>query len=282
MEPWKYIAAALVCASACKSEPPKDDGSGAVLARIDGAPITEADLALAAVKAVGKDYVRLLGPEDKKKLLESIVLARAIAVEAEKDLDARARADLERRVRAHKEQLLVEHYLGVHGNLEAVSAEAMQRYYDENSERFGGGVVRRYELLVGSRVPSEAETQKLIAALRGAPARQDWQALAADLQKQGLPLVFQKGEGGESALHVRLQSLIKGLAVGQTSGLTYIEGKPYVARVVAETKRPPKPLTEVREEIRAALAARQKSEALAAMSEKVMAARRVEYSEQMR
>jgi hypothetical protein len=267
------IAVALGCGG------DRGDGAEKVLARVDGEVISETDLAFAAVSALGPKFAGTLGPDDRRKLLESLVLGRVISKTAERELGPKERADLERRVHAYRQQLLVEHYVGTQAKLTEITPEAIGAYYDAHPERFGGGAVRRYELLVSAREPTEAERQKLLAALREASKRKDWAAWSKELARQGFAMAHRQGEGGEGALHSRLASLIAGLSPGQTSGLTYIDGKPYLARVIEEVKRPPRPLEDVRDEIRTALMAKSKSEALSQIASNLSTKARVQYTD---
>lgn len=280
------VLVALLCALACGAlacgRRGASQASGPepkVLARVKGEAITDHDVAAAAVQALGPAYAGALTAEQRRKLLDSLVVSRAMAQAAEATLGEKERRDLESRVRAFREKLLVSHYLATHGAPPAPTSEEVEAYYAAHPERFGGGSVRSYELLVGTRELAEGERTKLTKALAAAASSRDWAKLAQEMAKQTLPIAHRRSEGGEDAAHPRLAQLMRGTRTGQTSGLAFIEGRPYVVRVTGETPRAPRALDEVRAEIREALAARATSEAIEKLSAAARAAARVEYLE---
>jgi len=182
-----------------------------------------------------------------------------------------------KKIAVYREELLVKQYLAAHAPPEPVSPEMIKEYYDKHPERFGGGQVRRYELLASERELSPAERDALIKALASQRGEGGLAARVEALRARGLPVVYSSGVGNEEVLHPRLRSLIAALGLNQVSELTFLEQRAFLARVTSVEHFPPKPLQEVHEEIRDTLTPVQIKKAIQKVKDQVLKATAVEY-----
>lgn len=252
-------------------------GDEQVLARVNDTQITKYDLELSARSMFSRDGADQLDDAARHKLLESLVQARAISLKREAELSPHDKAELAKQVAAYREELLVKQYLKKHTKVEPVSPELVARYYEKNQARFGAEQVRTYEVITSPREPSEAERVQLMRALASPSDHKDWAAYCSELQEQKLPVVYQRGTTQNGTLHQTLRNLVAQLAVGASSRLTFVDGRPYVVRVIGQTANPAKPLSSVSAEIRKTLLPEQVKQSVQAASALVMKDTRVEY-----
>ena len=130
-----------------REQPSSQDGApDRLLASVNESPITQAQLDQSLERTFGSD-AREVDSETRRKVLESLVTSRAIALQSERELDAAFKQDLERRVSAYREELLVKRFLAKHAPPQPVSKEQIEAYYRQYPQRFGGYTRRRFELL---------------------------------------------------------------------------------------------------------------------------------------
>jgi parvulin-like peptidyl-prolyl cis-trans isomerase-like protein len=248
------LSGGLACGN-CRSEKavltPGDD---VVLAEVNGTKVTERDVELAAASMFGQKAFERMKADARKNLLASVVQSRAIAQKREAELSAVERAELDKKVSAYREEVLVRQYLEQHTRSEPVTASMVEDYYKDHPERFGGAIQRSYEMLLTSRELAPAERDGLLALLKDASAHKDWAAWALELQKRGQPIAYRTGTDGEEVLHPALRALVLKLAQGEAAPLTFVEGKAYLIRVTRETEKPAKALSDVSGDIRKSLA----------------------------
>ena len=122
-------------------------GDETVVAKVNDTPITLYDVDATARRTLGEQIAGTLDGKGKRKVLESLVQARAVAHLVERELDASELAALEKRVAAFREELLVQAYLERHITPTPVSGDMVRAYYDRHKDQFGGKRVLRYEML---------------------------------------------------------------------------------------------------------------------------------------
>jgi hypothetical protein len=275
-----FAALAIVALSAgCSSKPTlKLQGDDEVLAKVNGTAISRYDLDLALRDNLSQRSLASLDDQGRKTMLQSLARGRAIAQAEDKTLSAERRAEIDKKVAAYREELLVKYYLAERTSKTDVTDDMIRDYYEQNPERFGASRVRSYELLTSAAEPSPAERPKLIEALGKLERERDWQAAANKLNKAGHAVRLAQGKGDEATLHPKLAQLIAQLPVaGASSQLLFLEGRPYIVRVTAEARQPPRPLAEVRREIRATLLPVQLKQAVQQASDQVLKDAEVAY-----
>jgi hypothetical protein len=269
----------LAVVGACKSADKKVSlpGEDKVLAKVGASSITQYDVDRTARETFGKDTAAQLDPAVKKRLLESLVQARAIAQAREKELAPVEVAEVDRKVAAYREEVLVRQYLEKHTRQNGVNGDMVREYYEAHKDQFGGSKVRSYELLTSKTAVSETQRTALIQVFATAAKEQDWTAFSAKLERAGQPVALRREQSDAAALHPKLARALETLAVGQTSNLILVDGVPYVARVTSERELPAKPLAEVSAEIRKTLVPIKLKEAVKQASNQVMKNTEVAY-----
>jgi hypothetical protein len=252
-------------------------GDDVVLARVAGKPITRYDLAQTIQSTLGQASAARLDEAGRRKVLDSLVASRAIARVQAADLSEEERAALDKKVAAYREQLLVKQYLAKHAAPQPVTQEMVREYYQDHPAQFGAKTIRTYEMLAGNRRLNTAERDDLMAALKGAADRKDWQEWARTLQSQGYPIVARRGQVDEKLLHPQLQQLMTSLKKGETSRVSFVEGVVYIVRIIDEKQIAPRPLPEVSAEIRRILLPVQLKKAVKQASDQVLQTTEVIY-----
>jgi len=281
------IMAATLFVSGCNgdktpvtSEPREDTVSPVqqnILARVQGEPVTAFDVEQAALKMLGAQQATLLDEAGRKKVLESLVLGKALSRAAKKEMDAEELTLLEWKVMSYREQLLVNRYLRRHAEPRPVTEKMIKEYYEANPERFGGRTVREYELIASSKRLDGTQRERVLAELAGVDAKKDWRRYVEDLSRKNLPLQFRQGKTNTDVLIKELQSVLDRLDVDEVSKPFFTGGKVYIARITSKTKTPPRPLNEVSADIRKALAPVQLKKAIRKVSDEILNTVNVEY-----
>ncbi len=261
------------------SEPREDAASVQenILVRVQGEAVTDFDVEQAALKMLGAQQAALLDEAGRKKVLESLVLSKALAMTASKELGADELAVLEWKAQAYREQLLVNRYLRSHATPQPVTEQMIKEYYDSNPERFGGRTVREYELITSGQRLDGMQRERMLAELTGMDAKKDWRRYVENLAKQNLPLQFRQGRTNTDVIIAELKNMLDKLDEGEVSKPFFIEGKIYIVRVRSKTETPPRPLSEVSADIRKALAPVQLKKAIKEVSDKILGEISVEY-----
>lgn len=249
----------------------------AILATVDGTPITRDQLELTIERTLGDSAPLFASEGVERKILESLVSSRAMARLAERELDAAERARLELKAQAYREELLVRHYLEAYAEPEPVTMAMVSDYYQRHPDEFGGGVVKSFETIASTRPLEERERTELIALLSGPEMQhKNWEALVAKLHSDGKPLEYRHSRLKPDLLEQPLRSLVEPTAVGAIAPL-HVKGQLLLVRVTAEQQLPARPLAEVSGEIREKLAPRMLKQAVQGLSVKALQAVKVEY-----
>lgn len=252
-------------------------GEDIVLAVVNGSPITEYELELTLDTTLGKENASKIGADGKRKVIESLVASRAIAQACEKDLTPEDMAEVAKRADAYREQILVKRYLARHATPEPVTQAMVKDYYDAHPEKFGGKTIRNYEMISTSTTPAPKERDELLSLLVKPEEKKDWEKWVNTIKNMGYPVFFKKGVWVEKLLHPKLNTIIRQLNPGETSAMSFIDGRPYLVKVTEDEATAPKPLSEVSLEIRKSLGPVQLKKAVKQISEDVLKAATVEY-----
>lgn len=272
-----FILAAASLA-ACSHKAPKEiPGASKVLATVNGSPITQFDMDRTAIRLLGSQRFSGLDDAAKHKVLESLVLSRAIAQTEAKQLDPADSYSLDKQVEDYREQLLVKHYLKDHANPKPVTEEMIADYYSRHPEQFGGGEHKRYQMLLVTRDISDAERHAVMKAYAKASKQTDWKRYAAALTRKKLPVSEQQGTTPASLPNKTLDDVLNSLGKGQVSGVTYVDARPYLLRVTDTYTTKARPLNDVRGQIRRELLPVRIKETLDEVSKKVLADTKVKY-----
>jgi len=268
-------------------EPPKPaaqkvvlDGDDIVLARVAGEPITRYDLEQTIQSTLAEASAGRLDEAARRKILESLVAGRAIARAQEAEMTPEEIAEIDKKIQAYREQLLVKQYLAKHVTPQPATAAMVREYYQAHPEQFGSRLYRKYEMIAGRPKLNSAERDDLIAVLGQAAQNTGWQNWVTELREKGYPVAYRGGLVTDKVLHPRLENLMQDLKTGEASNLIFIQGVPYVVRIVEEKQLRPRPLNEVSEQIRKALVPVQLKKAVKQVSDQVLQTTEVIYEEQ--
>jgi hypothetical protein len=247
------------------------------LATVNGSAITKSELEQTLVRMVGEEVASTLEDQAKKKVLESLVLSRAISQARTKEMSADEKKHLEREVNAYREQLLTRQYIAGHGSPQPISAEEVEQYYAAHPERFGGEVIKKYEMITCKRPLGPAEKDELLQILEDSEKHNDWRQWAADLAAQGYPVAYRQGRDDEKLLHIKLTKLFASLTKKTKPQLLFIREIPYLVRLQDVEKRPLQPLEQVAPRIRKILAQQRIKKTVDKVSKEVLAKVAVKY-----
>jgi hypothetical protein len=268
--------AALI--AGCQHKAPKEiPGANQVLATVNGSPITQFDVDRTAVRLLGPQRFSSLDEAAKHKVLESLVLSRAIAQIEAKQLDSADSYSLDKQVEDYREQLLVKHYLKDHANPKPVTEEMIVDYYNQHPYQFGGGEHKRYQMLFVTRDLSDTERQSVLKAYSRTQNQHDWKRYASALAKQKLPVSEQQGTTPASLPNKTLDDVLEKLGKGKVSTVTFVDGRPYLLQVTDTFTTQPRPLNDVRGQIRRELLPVRIKQALDVVSKQVLGKVKVEY-----
>lgn len=252
-------------------------GDDQILAVVNDTNVTQYDVDHAIESSLSEMAAERLDDTGRRRVLESVVMGRAIAQAREAELTPEELAILERDVAMHREQLLVRQYLEHHATARPVTTAMVQDYYDTHPERFGGREVKRYEMLFTTRTLTEAERTAFSQQTRAPAEQADWSAWATQLQGQNLPVQHQQGEVAGAMLHDRLRDALSALNQGQVSSVIFVEGRAFLLRVTHLSREGTRPLAEVSREIRASLAPVQLRESVREVRDAVLENAEVTY-----
>jgi hypothetical protein len=250
----------------------------ATLVTVDGSPISRAQLELTIERTLGDSAPLFANEEVERKILDSLVSSRAMALLAERELDASEKQQLDLKAQAYREELLVRHYLQEHATPEPVSTEMVADYYERHPEEFGGGVEKSFEIIASTAELDERQRSELITLLGGSETQsKDWQALVTAWRSAGHPLEYRQNKLRPDMLDQPLRSLVEPTAVGAIAPL-YTNGQLLLVRVIGEQKLPAKPLAEVSGAIREKLAPQALKKAVKELSSQAIQQVKVQYS----
>jgi hypothetical protein len=251
-----------------------------VLATVEGTPISDLELQIAIEAMMDKKTIGKLTAEQRRKVLDSLVASRAIALASEKELTAADLEVVEKKVQAYREQLLVKQFLARHAPPQPVTQEMVRTYYEDHPEKFGAKTLRRFELISSTAVPSRADRNALVKALGAGGRQKDWQKWTRQLTGKGHEVTYHQGQVEASVLDTELQRLLKPLKRGEMSAVSFIAGKAHLARITDEDRLPPQPLEAVSAQIRKALLPIQLKAAVSRISADVLGRADVSYKNQ--
>lgn len=250
----------------------------ATLVTVDDSPITRAQLELTIERTLGESAPLFANDEVERKILDSLVASRAMALLAERELDVGERAQLDLKAQAYREELLVRHYLEQHATPEPVTSEQVADYYQRHPEEFGGGMEKSFEIIASDQALEEPQRAELIALLSGAEAKgRDWQKQVAAWRAAGKSLEYRSNRIKPELLEQPLRGLVETTEAGSIAPL-YADGQLLLVRVTGEEHLPARPLSEVSGEIREKLAPQSLKQAVKSLSEEATRQVKVQYS----
>lgn len=278
------VAMFFMVLGACsdKSVEPEVESSGAVesniLVRVNNEPITQFQLDQALSEALGDSVQALLGHEVRDKVLQSLVQSRAMAQQAEKEMNLKGKALLDEKVRAYREELLVKRLLKDHSSPQPVSNKMVEDYYKAHQELFGKETIKTFEYVSSVGPLADLDRDNIKKAFLSFLLDSNWQEKIENLKIQGQPVKYKKAELKASLLPAELRQLVIDAKPGDDAQLRN-GSNVIMLRVVSEKEIQAKPLAAVSTGIRQTLAHKQLKKSVKKLVKNVLAETEVEYVE---
>lgn len=274
-----FLSSMLIILSACQDDADKktEEIHEKTLVTVNGDVITDKDLQVASVRIVGAQKSFLIDDNVKKKILESMVLSRVISGQALKEIDAEEKDQIDRKARDYKEELLVKSYLRKNVDPQPVTQDMVKTYYEKTPKLFGAKNIKEFELITTNKQVQGAQREQVLAVLNKARKSVNWKSYVKKTNKRKGVLEYRTGKTSEKLLNAQLRAAMSKMKNKDISRPVFIEGKPYLVRIVKEQKTKARPLAEVSTEIRRMLAPQQLKKAIKVVSEKLMKEAKIEY-----
>lgn len=245
------------------------------LAVVNGEAILVADVDFMLERMLQGQAIAQVDEALRKKILDSLIASRAMKQQVKSQLPADAIEHIAQSVKVYEEELFVKAYLQQFVSPAPVTAEMVQKYYDEHMEEFSGESIREFEILRSSAIADEKLRDRLLAAIPDISAVENWQSKTNEWQKN-YSLEYQRGRSQAGILDKELDQVINRLQEGKTSDVIYIDGELYLVRITKISEPVIKPLSEVSADIRTRLAAQVLREAVKQASADARAKAKVE------
>ncbi|GAD03838.1 peptidyl-prolyl cis-trans isomerase [Agarivorans albus] len=223
-----------------------------IVVTVNGQSITEETVDFTISQMFGEDGRNHATPELRNSVVNSLIASKAMSMAVTQQLDSETAKQLELKVAAFKEELLVKQFLQQNVTPTPVSSAMVTNYYQQHPEEFGAVEQLNLELAIQAANTSEQQRKLLFAKLENLQSQQDWSASSALFTQLNLSLKTELVE--TSSLPIELQAITNNLSVGSTSKPTLINGDVYILRLLSKRQLPPKPLSEVSVDIRKRLA----------------------------
>ncbi|MCI2285239.1 peptidyl-prolyl cis-trans isomerase [Colwellia sp. MSW7] len=186
--------------------------------------------------------------------------------------------DIKLKTQHYEEELFIKEYLKQYAIPEPVSSAMISSYYQEHLDQFGQVDVKTVEILQRKTKLNEGERDTILASLPTINAQTDWQNYAENKGKS-LGLSYVKTRFTPGLFDKNIAEVIEKMQVGEKSKITFVQGQPYILRVLAIQTLPAKPLSSVNADIRKKLAALQLKKAVKESTEQVLQQTKVVYVE---
>lgn len=253
----------------------EDDNN--ILATVNGSKISQYDLNASIQSTFTKESARHFDDVGRKKILDSLIASKAISQAQEKVLTDKETCEIEKKVNAYREQLLVKQYVMENFPPAPVTQKMVKTYYENHPERFGSKIVKVYEMISSTRKLKTKERDALMHILSDGKNQNNWKKWSKEIKDEGYPVSFRKGQVLENLLHPELYQVMETLDKGNTSELSFIKGQAYLVRITDEKMTPPKSFDEVKDRIRKSLIPIQLKRSATAATEKVLKTATVVY-----
>lgn len=245
------------------------------LAVVNGEAISAADVDFMLERMLQGQSIAQIDEALRKKILDSLIASRAMKQQVKSQLPADAITHIAQSVKVYEEELFVKAYLQQFVTPAPVTAEMVQKYYDEHAEEFSGESIREFEILRSPMIADEKLRDRLLAAIPDISSAENWQSKTKEWQKT-YSLEYQQGRSQAGLFDKELDQVINRLQEGKTSDVIYINKELYLVRVTKISEPIVKPLAEVSADIRTRLAAQVLREAVKQASADARAKAKVE------
>jgi hypothetical protein len=252
-------------------------GEETVLAKVEGETISRYDLDSTIETMLGAQQAGLLDDKARKKVLESMVLSRVMALKSEQGMSAEDKKELDKQVARYREQLLAKAYLAAHAEPQPVTNKMVTDYYNKNPERFGQKTLYHYEIFSGKMKAGSENRKALLAMMQQAQSTTDWKALSERWKSEGKEIDYRQAKGALNVLEPKMAAVLRGMEQHKTSDIIYQDGNPVLIRLNKKQVLPARPLSQVSAEVRKSLVPIQLKKEIERLSKELMETVKVEY-----
>ncbi|KGJ86798.1 peptidyl-prolyl cis-trans isomerase [Colwellia psychrerythraea] len=250
----------------------------AILAQVNNEVITDEDVQFFINKTFGSNSVAIRNQQIKKNILASLVASKAMKIAMQGELSQDKINDIKIKTQHYEEELFIKEYLEQYAIPEPVTSSMISSYYQEHLEQFGQVKVKTVEILQRKSKLNENERDAILTSLATINATDNWQYFAENKGKH-LRLSYVKTKFSPGLFDKEVAEVIETLNKDENSKIIFVQGQPYIIRVIAIQTLPAKSLSSVSTAIRKKLAALQLKKAVKESSKQVLQQVNVVYME---
>lgn len=251
------IAALLSCE---KSQDAAEKGPSApsvspVRAWVNQTSVTQGQLDYALERITGGAIVPLDNAVHKK-VLDSVISSRAMAILAEQEMTATDKEHLELQVQAYREELLTKAYINQHATPEPVTSDMVEQYYFDHLDEFGGKEVKSFEYITSVGALDDDVRKALLQRLENLmrDPKTDLQKAVASLRQDGYVVKYKAAEMSTELVQEPIKGLLQQTKSSEFSPILDQADQIVLVRVKSSKTMDAKALSEVAADIRKKLA----------------------------
>jgi len=254
----------------CSSE------QGNIVARIGDIEITEKEFQDQLDIMMKPQQAKELSAKAKANVLKSLMLGRVMQQRSYTQMSEQEKNNLEIRVQAYRNKMLVNHYLQKQSNIAPVSEKMAHDYYMNNLDKYGQSSNKSYSLVTTVSRVTDNQRSEIITRYQKLKATNDIDKIYKGLNASA-QFSLSKHVLNKKTSKTAVDKLVANLSPGSVSSLSWIKGRPVIVKVITEDVQKATPFNEVKADIRKALAPVQVKNAIRNESKKIFKSLKVEY-----
>jgi len=223
---------------------------GKLLATIDGKKIYEPELQSLLVDMFGEYQAQTMDDTSRKRALDSLIASHALVREAEKQLSAETISDVDLKAARYRDNQLINAYMKTKISPASLTNEHIRTYYENNLEKFGKRTIKKNQAMTTRNELPEEVSESYQKKLAETMKTGDHEKIRKAMKVKGYEVNVQSAELNMSLLDERLYQFINAQKLDMLSELTFINGRPYLVRVISQKVVAAKPLSQVSASIR--------------------------------
>lgn len=287
MKPLYFLVLALVTValSACGNSPEDrasnkatgTDDNGGVLATVDSEVIYESDLEAVLISMFGDYRAQQMDAASKRRALDSLIATSLLARQALSTLPKKSLDEIEAKTRRYRENQLVNAYMLTRVDKTPINNKEIKAFYESNLDNFGQSIVKQYQLLTTRGELPEELREKFMSLVSDSKSIQSLTEIKNILEKNGFDVQLAEDQLDAKITGSRLYNFVNAQPVNTVSDQIFIEGRPYIVKVLHEKTIAAKPLAQVSDTIRKSIMLQRLKTALKQHSEELLSKSNVEY-----
>lgn len=266
-----FILSSIFILAGCSGQ--QDD----VVARIGDIEITASEFQDHLTVLMKPQQINELSTVARSNILKSLLLGRVMQQRSYAKMSEQERNDLDKKVRAYRDKMLVNYYLQKKTNIDPVSEKMAHDYYLNNLEKYGKSINKKYMLVTTQSRVTEKQRSEIIARYHKLKDTDDIEKVYMDLKSSSAQFSLSKHDLDKKTSITAVDKIVMNLSQDSISSLNWIKGRPVIVKVISENVQEAAPFSDVKTEIRKALAPIQVKAAIKDESEKIFKTLKVEY-----